>query len=198
MPIGQLYDASNVVVGQAAALVAPGRTALPALTGFNTADPFDLTMWEDPWVPVGATEQGWQLGADKSTQAINIEEQSTGVGTTLTSQSISISGSLSEDVSSTLTLALNATLSTVAASGTTPGYDEITPSDIVIQYAVALVTTNAEGFGRIIYAPAWTSLGNVSAAFRRAAGQRLYAVQFTTVCATDEIKIYNFTAAKTA
>lgn len=201
MAIGDLYDANNVVVGQAAVLVAPAGTALPALSGFNTDDPFDLTFWAEPWVAVGATEQGWQLGADKSTQTINIEEQSTPVATTITSQSISLQGNLSEDVTATLNLALNSTSAATAASGTTPGYDTITLSDVPLNYAVACVTTNVDtagtaSLGRIIYAPKWTSLGNVSTAFRRAAGQRLYAVTFSTVCATDLIKVINFTAPK--
>jgi hypothetical protein len=146
------------------------------------------------WRPVGATEQGWQLGTDKSTQAINIEEQSTQVGTTLTSQSVSLQGSLSEDISQTLALALNATVSKVAPTSTVGGYDLVTLTDTPLTYAVGAVLQNAEGFGRILYAPSWTSLGNVSAAFRRAAGQRLYGVNFQTVCATNLIQIINFTA----
>lgn len=148
------------------------------------------------WVPVGATEQGWQLGADKSTQPVNIEEQSTPVGTTITSQTVTIQGNLSEDISKTLTLALNAVATKVAPTSTTPGYDDIRPTDTVLQYAVGMVTSNAEGLGRIIYAPAWTSLAGVSASFRRAAGQRLYGVTFSTVCDTSKIRILNFTAPK--
>lgn len=146
------------------------------------------------WRPVGATEQGWQLGADKSTQTINIEEQSTPVDTTISSQSITLQGSLSEDISPTLALALNATVSKVAPTSTIGGYDLLALQDVPIYYAVAMVTTNAEGFGRITYAPKWTQLGNVSAAFRRAAGQRLYGVSFATVCQTNQIQTYNFTA----
>src|SRR4051812_14079165 len=98
MAIADLYDANNVVVGQAATFFAPKDTALPALTGFNLADPFDDAFFTGPtWSPCGATDQGWTFGADKSTQTINIEEQSTPVATTLTSQSVSIAGSLSED-----------------------------------------------------------------------------------------------------
>lgn len=284
MAIGDLYSAANVVTGQAAVFVAPGNTPLPALAGFNTNDPFDITMWmsyllntgsvttftltftrrgatattsaitvagvtanaiqtalgglstvggvsnvavsgtsptwaitldevlQDGvltmtptggagssftgplWAATGATEQGWQLGADKSTQTINIEEQSTPVGTTISSQSVTIQGNLSEDISRTLTLALNATVSKVAPTVTVGGYDLVTLSDSVIQYAVAMVTSNAEGKGRIVYAPAWTSLSGVSASFRRAAGQRLYGVTFSTVCDTSKIQIYNFTS----
>jgi hypothetical protein len=197
MPIGDLYDANNVVVGQMAVFTAPADTALPDLDTFNTADPFDEAFFAGDFVPVGATEQGWQLGADKSTQAINIEEQSTQVGMTLQSQSISLQGNLSEDITKTLVLAMNATSVASAADAGSPGFDTITLEDIPIYYAVAGVTTNAEGFGRIIYAPKWTSLGNVSTAFRRAAGQRLYGVNFQTVCKTSDIKIINFTAEAT-
>lgn len=196
MAIGDLYDANNVVVGQAAVFFAPENTAMPALTGFNTADPFDATFWPDPdWAPCGATDQGWAFGANKSTQTINIEEQSTPVATTVTSQSVSLTGALSEDISKTLALALNATLVATASGAGTPGYDTLTLTDEPILYAVGMVTTNAEGFGRIIYAPAWTQLSNVSVAFRRAADKRNYPVGFETVCRTQDIKILNFTAA---
>lgn len=207
MAIGDLYDANNVVVGQAAVFTAPADTALPPLTGFKTNDPFDKTFFATPWVPVGATEQGWQLGADKSTQTINIEEQSTPVGTTVTSQSVTIQGNLSEDITKTLVLTMNATSAATAATATSPGYDTIRPSDDPIYYAVAMVTTNVapgatagttQSLGRIIYAPKWTSLGNISTSFRRAAGQRLYAANFATVCKTSDIQIVNFTAPKTA
>lgn len=290
MTIADLYNAANVVVGQAAVFVAPNATPLIDLSKFNPLDPFDPTPFQNYtlavgsitsftitvarrgvaggtgvvtattsaqtvagltaanlqtaisglatvgvgnvlvtgttttgpffisfdesvssdavvtmtptgganssftklWLPVGATEQGWQYGADKNTQAINIEEQSTPVGTTITSQAISIQGSLSEDITQTLALALNANATRVASTSTIGAYDNIVPTDIVLQYAVAMVTTNAEGFGRIYYAPSWTSLANISAAFRRAAGQRLYGVTFSTVCATNQIQILNF------
>jgi len=282
MTVGDLYNAQNVVTGQAAVFFAAGNTPLPALSLFNTADPFDATMWTQYlltitsatsitltfarrgatattgtltvagltatslrtaleglstvgvgnvkvgnsaspwslvfnegltdgvltvtptggtatvtapiWLPSGATEQGWQFGADKSTNTISIEEQSTPVGMTVSSQSVSIQGNLSEDITKTLTLALNATASKVAPTVTVGGYDLITPTDNVLTYAVGMVTTNAEGYGRIIYAPLWTSLAGVSAAFRRAAGQRLYGVTFQTICNTNQIQIYNFTA----
>ena len=295
MAIGDLYNAANVVTGQAAVFVAPVNTPIIDLSKFNLADPFDPTAWTTytvnvgsitsftltfsrrsapgalgpatattaaltvagltaaavqtaltglatvgagnaivtgttatgpffisldegiqdgtltmtptggagsslsapTWLGVGATEQGWQLGTDKSTQAINIEEQSTQVGTTLTSQMVSLQGSLSEDISRTLAVALNATVTKVAAAATIGGYDDIALTDIPLLYAVGMVTTNAEGFGRIVYAPAWTSLSNVSASFRRAAGQRLYGVNFQTVCATNQIRIINFTTNKT-
>lgn len=43
--IGDLYDAKNVVVGQAAVAVAPAFTPLPALSTLNLADPFSPAPW---------------------------------------------------------------------------------------------------------------------------------------------------------
>jgi len=197
--IGELYDASGVTVGQAATLFGPADTALPDLAAWDVTDPFRLAFWTSPdWTPCGATDQGWTFGADKSTQQIQIEEQSTPVKTTLTTQSISIAGSLSEDVTRTLALALNGTSVVTAASASSPGYDTVHLQDEVIEYAVAMVTVNSQGFGRIIYAPRWSQLNNVSAAFRRAADKRMYAVQFSTTCDIEDIEIINFTAAPTA
>lgn len=203
MSIGDLYDADNVVVGQAAVFFNQQGVALPALSGWNTADPFDETFWTatdpDPaWSPVGATDQGWQFGADKSTQSIAIEEQSTPVGTTITAQSVTIVGSAAEDISKILALSLNARVTANAATATTPGYDELNPSDVPLYYALGLVTTNAEGFGRLIYAPKWTQLTNVSVNFRRAADKRTYPIGFQTVCKPSDIRVINFTAAKSA
>ena len=194
--IGDLYDANNVIVGQAAVFFAVEGTALPALSAWNEADPFDETFWTSPlWTPCGATDQGWQFGADKSTQTINIEEQSTPVATTITSQSITLSGALSEDITRTLALALNAVSATTAPASGQVGYDTLTLSDDPIYYAVGLVTQNPEGFGRIIYAPKWTQLSNVSAAFRRASDKRSYGAGFATVCNTSDIKVINFNVA---
>lgn len=282
--IGDLYDANNVVVGQAATFFAAKNTALPDFANWNDADPFDpafflsfsiadgtvtsytltytldgtsdttsaltvagntaaaiqsalealanvgtgnvtvtgsagswkavftgpalggtlsitptggadATVTNPLWTPCGATDQGWQFGAAKSTQTINIEEQSTPVAVTLTTQSVSISGSLSEDITRTLNLALNASSAATAAASGVPGYDKVSLSDTPLEYAVGMVMQNAEGFGRIVYAPAWTQLANAQVNLRRAADKRNYPVQFETVCATDDIAIYNFTEA---
>lgn len=293
MSIGDLYNANNVVVGQAATFFAPKNTPLPAFTrsapsiiGWNQSDPFDAgyllpflwasgtatsviftytlddrsfagvsltvagtsaaliqanliaalaavggsaatisvqgtspnwnivfrgalaggtltkvdtggvsTVTSPLWVPCGATDQGWQYGAAKSTQTINIEEQSTPVATTVTSQAVTIAGALSEDITRTLNLALNAQSTVTAPATGVAGFDTVIMTDTVLQYAVVMVTTNPEGFGRIIYAPAWTQLANVTANFRRASDKRSYGVQFSTVCATNLIQTFNFTVA---
>ena len=278
--IGDLYDAGNVVVGQAAVFFAAENTALPSFSKWNIADPFDpafllthtlatgtatsftltytkdgnaqttstltvagltaaqiqsalealsnvgvgnvvvtgastpwsivfkgdaeggvlsetptggtMTLTEPLWTPVGATDQGWQFGANKSTQSITIEEQSTPVGVTITSQNVTLAGALSEDITRTLALALNASSAATAPATGVPGYDTVTLTDSALRYAVVMVTTNAAGFGRIIYAPAWTQLSNAAVSFRRASDKRQYPVQFETVCKTTDIKVFNF------
>lgn len=279
MAIGDLYDANNVVVGQAAVLFAPENTPLPDFQNLVLSDPFDpspfvsfsvavvatssytlsyaggtttnltdtstsaaittaleaivgngnvtvtgtgtaytvlfaenvangaltstattgsATVSGGLWVPVGATDQGWTYGTNKSTQKINIEEQSTEVGTTISTQSVTISGSLSEDISRTLALAYNGTLSSSAATANEPGFDVVALSDDVIYYAVAMLAQTNDGFPRIIYAPKWSQLANTTTAFRRAAKQRMYPVDFSTACKPTQIQVFNITSAKTA
>lgn len=199
MTIGDLYDANNVVVGQAAVFYGNSGTALPALSGWNTADPFNENFFAaNAWTPVGATDQGWQVTFNKSTQTIQIEEQSTPVGMTISTQSVQISGSAAEDVADTIALAINGTKTVSAPTANVPGYTEVNPSDNVLNFAFAMVTTNASGFGRIYYAPKWTSLNNAATTFRRAAAARLYPVQFDTVCEPGQIRVIDFTANVTA
>lgn len=279
MAIGSLYNANNVVVGQAACLFAPANTALPDFLTLNLSDPFDPSPWvaftltpgsstsftlsfngvtstsittsaataasvqsalaalttvgtgnvtvtgtgTGPykvqfaeqlgghaltatwtgtagsvsgglWTVTGATDQGWTFGANKSTNVINIEEQSTQVATTVTTQAVSISGALSEDITPTLALALNGVITSNAAVTLEPAYDEINPTDSVLYYSVALIAANAQGYPRIMYAPKWSQLSNATVAFRRASAKRMYPVEFQTACQPGQIRIINITA----
>ena len=275
--IGDLYDANDVIVGQAAVLFAPNGTALPSFLTINQTDPFDNTPWtaqtltapatstftltdtrgnktsslsdtstgaqiatalnalndgatwtvtptanpgpftitaSEPdvapltlqvttgsptltgglWVPTGATDQGWKFATNKTTNDISIEEQSTPVGQTISAQKVLLEGSLSEDLTRTLALAYNATVTQTAAAAGNPGYDTVTLTDTVLYYAVALITNHYNGRPRIIYAPKWTQLANTDTTFRRAAAKRMYPVSFATVCKPSQIEVVNFTA----
>lgn len=280
MAIGDLYDANNVVVGQAAALFAPQFTALPDLSTFSFSDPLSTDPWTSQtltvgtgsititdangktgtitasgettteasvasalngldddntwtvsgtaggpftitntggdaapltasgagltsltgglWTPCGATDQGWTYGTNKSTTTIDIEEQSTPVGTTISTQSVTLEASLSEDITRTLQLAYNGVLTRSAATADAPATDTVVLTDDVLYYAVALITQNYNGTPRIIYAPKWTQLSNVSTAFRRAAAKRMYPVSFATVCKPGQIQAINLTAPATS
>src|SRR5262252_9116559 len=54
MTIGQLYNAQNVVVGQAACLVAPAYTALPSISTAVLNDPFSIVPWTSATVQASA------------------------------------------------------------------------------------------------------------------------------------------------
>jgi len=156
-----------------------------------------LTITSPLWVPVGATDQGWTFASNKTTQAINIEEQSTPVATEVTTQTLTIGGQLSEDIAQTLSIAYNMVSSAVAPGsgpGSTPGYTLLSPTDTVLTYAVALIMANRLTYPRWLYVPQATSLTNVSAALRRAAAKRMYQVDFSSVCPIGQISIYDFTA----
>lgn len=151
-----------------------------------------LSITNPVWTPVGATDQGWTWGASKSLQDITIEEQSTLVGRLITSQSITITGALSEDISNTLGMVVNMTQAYTAQSVSNPGYTTLTLTDTVLQYAVALLTSNVLTFPRWIYIPIAVCLDNVSVPFRRAAAKRMYSAQFASICATSAIQVFDF------
>jgi hypothetical protein len=280
MAIADLYNAQNVVVGQAAVLFAPANTPLPNLNTISFADPLAATPWTPwtingavapvttftlsyggnttsaltvsgltaaqittalsslasvgagnvvvggsaatgwtisftgtaankgaltaagtggtvtvaggLWTPCGATDQGWKFGTNKSTTPTTIEEQSTPVGTQITAQSVTIDGALSEEITSTLALAYNATVTTTAQATGVPGTDELNPTDTVLQYAIAMLAVTTGGLPSLYYAPQWTQLANVSADFRRAAAKHMYPVSFATVCKPNQIRIIRF------
>jgi hypothetical protein len=153
-----------------------------------------LTLTQPLWTPVGATDQGWTFASNKSTQAINIEEQSSPVAMEMTTQSLTVSGALSEDISSTLAMAYNMLAIASAPSLTVPGYTQLNPTDTILQYAVALIMANRLGYPRWLYVPVTTCLANASGAFRRAAAKRMYTADFQSVCPISAIQIYDFTA----
>jgi hypothetical protein len=155
------------------------------------------------WHPIGATDAGWSFVSNKTTQEINIEEQSTPVMTTISTQTLSIQGDMAEDVYPTLAMAYNMTAGLNQAANATanaaalPGYHLLTPTDTPILYAVCLIMSNATNpkYGnapRWLYIPQATCLANATAAFRRATAKRMYTVDFTSVCPIGQIAIYNF------
>lgn len=171
---------------------AQGATWLPMTLTVSSGT--GVTLTGGTWTPCGATEQGWKFGTNKSTQTHSIEEQSTPVATAITTQNVTIEGSLAEDIGPLLKMILNATYTRFAAVSGTPGYEELNLTDTVATYAVALVTHHVNGRPRVIYAPQWTQLSNSSVNFRRSAAKRMYPVVFSTICKPSEIRILNLLA----
>jgi hypothetical protein len=184
MTIGSLYNADNVVVGQAACLFAPGGTAPPLPSGLTTTDPFLITPWTSAstsWKPCGATDQGWTWASAKTITDIYIEEQSSLVDRTIENQQLTVTAALSEDIMQTLALVYNLTVATTASSSGYPQINVGTPSDNPISYAVGLIMANADSLPRYLYIPYATVLANVSTPLRRAAAKRMYTAEFSSI-----------------
>jgi len=91
-------------------------------------------------------------------------------------------------------MVLNMTVAVTAPTVPAPGYETLTLTDNIIQYAVALIMANQLGYPRWLYIPATTCLANVSSVLRRAAAKRMYTADFVSVCNTNLIQIYNILA----
>ncbi len=114
--IGQFYNANNVVVGSACGFVSPVGTADPT----DSITVFDPLVWVSPWLQAGATEQGWQVNWNPSTQDINIDEQPTPVDQEMTTAVLQFVANLSEDTVQSWQYALNATKTVIAPTMTVP------------------------------------------------------------------------------
>lgn len=194
----------KVTGGPVSALATPFSIVLSdrLLGGVWTMVPSGITggtllLTNGIWSPLGGTDAGWTYGTNKSTQLGYIEEQSTPVYQTIQNQQVQIQGALAEDVSRTLAVAWNATNAVTAPGVGQSGFTRTVLTDSVLTYAIAMVTPNALGFARYLYAPVVTQLSNSQTAFRRAQKNRIYPVNFNTICATTSITADDFFAAGT-
>lgn len=196
---GNRYTASNVFVGQVTAWIAAANSPMPADsvaidTDWSTLTTGGITagMWRAP----GATQAGWSVEEAVSTQDVTIEEQSIPVGTLKSSTQFRVTAVLAEDTLENMKLAYGGgTLVTTAAASGIIGKKTLSLSDTMDSLAVGLEGLNKFGFFRRMYIPVATSTASVTTAYRRAAGQRLYAVQLNAACAISQIQIVDMTAA---
>lgn len=193
---GVLYDADNVIVGNAVLMITPW-TLVPAVIPpdstplFTPAD----TAWT-LWNSAGATNEGFKVNIEVSTTQITIEEQSTAVGNTVESKNIGIEAELAEDTVKTVQLAWGGgTITTTAASSGIPGTDKMSLVDDIVFWTVCLETRNKQGRARRLYIPKTTIIGSGETSFRRAADKRMYPIAVTSVCKPSDIKLVDITAA---
>lgn len=189
--IGGFYDANNVLVGSAAGFACPVGTADPT----DSATVFDAAVWASPWVALGATEQGWQVNWNPSTQDINIDEQPTPVDQQMTTATLQFVANLAEDTVQSWQYALNADKTTVASGSGISPKTKLVPNRTLKRYKVALETQSVDDFPVRYIVDQMTAAANVGAQFRRAAGQRLIPVTFTSVCDLSGIKRLELTGA---
>lgn len=189
---GMLYDANNVVVGNAV-LWYKAWLATPTPQVADTVAVFTTSAWETAnFIGAGASDEGFKIAAEANTQDVMVEEQSTPVTTTVESRTIGIECALAEDTLETMKLAWNGgTIATVAGP---PAKRTMALQDAINFYTVCLEMKNAAGFARRIYIPRGTFTGSGDTEFRRAADKRLYPLRFNSNCNISQIVITEMSA----
>lgn len=186
--------ASNVIVGVASLYIAPSGTASPAVPTIAGATSWPIPS--SPWVSSGFTETGVTLNVDRKTGEIRVEEQSTPVLITPDTLDVTIDITFAEDtVQNMLNAYGGGTITTTAASSTTPGLTTLNLSDGLTAVAVLFYGVNTFGFQRQVYIPSMVSAGKVKTEYMRMKTPRLYPATFTAVCAPSSIEITDITAA---
>lgn len=194
---GVLYNADNVVVGEAYLYLAPWvKGAVKALVPDVTAI-FAVAVWETAgWQVAGATHEGFKINVETSTTTITIEESSVPVGERVESKGITIEAALAEDTVETMKLSWGGgTITTAAAASGVPGSKKMFLSDDIAYFTVALEMRNSFGLARRIYIPKASVTGSGETSFRRSADKRTYPLRVASISPASQIQIVELTAA---
>lgn len=197
---GTLYNADNVVVGNAVLWHKPWSATTPATIIADATPLFDVDAYEAAgWVGAGATNEGFTANVESSTTTVTIEEQTTPVGESIESKNINFEAALAEDTLETISLSWGGGAITITPAGAgQPGKKSMNLSDALIYKAVILEMRNFSGFARRIFVPKMSVTGSGETSFRRAADKRLYPVRFASLSSPTEIQVVDITAAATA
>lgn len=189
--IGAFYDADNVEIGSAVGFISPVGTDDPD----DSVTVFDSAVWVSPWASAGATEQGWQVNYNPTTEEKYIDEQQTPIDEQMTQAVLTFVANLAEDVVASWQYAFNADLTTVASSSGVAPKSILTPSRTLKRYKVVLETQSVDDYPVRWIVDEMTCAGNVGALFRRATGMRLIPVTFKSVCPLSGIQRVEITGA---
>jgi hypothetical protein len=196
MPIGDIggfYDSDHVLTGSAAGFISPVGTDDPD----DSITVFDPAVWTTPWKAAGATEQGWTINWNPTTQNVTIDEQQTPVDQELTEATLTFVANLSEDTVDSWGIGMNADKTVVAPATGVFGKTILKPNRTLKRYKVVLESQSAGDMPVRYIVDEMTCAGNLGVQFRRAAGQRLIPVTFTSVCPLSGIQRVEITAAGT-
>ncbi len=186
--------ASNVIVGVASLYIAPVGTAKPSVP--TTAGATSWATPTTPWVASGFTETGVTLNVDRKTGEIRVEEQSTPVLITPDTLDVTIDITFAEDTIANMQNAYGGgTITTTAASASTPGLSTLNLADALTAVAVVFYGVNSFGYQRQVYIPSMVAAGKVKTQYMRVKSPRLYPTTFTATCAPSAIEIDDITAA---
>lgn len=193
---GDLYNADNVVVGQAVLFLKPWvRGVAPAWPDDETPL-WDADAWElADFFGVGATNEGFKVNVETSSTQITIEEQSTPVDEKVESKAIGIEAALAEDTMQSIQLAWGGgAITRQAAAVGSPGTDKMSLTDDISYYHAALETRNFNGFARRLLVAKASVTGSGEVSFRRAADKRMYPIRVASLCAPSEVQVIDIVA----
>jgi len=190
------YTTTNVLFGIGILFTAIVGTAVPSDQNLGVG-----SSWTGlGWAYVGATEAGVTVTFNPTTQDLTIEEQPTPVGVAVSTATLQVTCSLSEETLTNVNLAWGngGSVAVTPAGAGQPGKSVLTLSTNFQQVAVALVGKNQLGFARVLSIPTVVSAGQVQTAYRRAAQQRLYPLTLNAVCPFNQITWTDLTAIATS
>jgi hypothetical protein len=198
------YEEFNVLTGPAQIWTKPYIFGTPAALPADTV--LLGGLWPSPWRAIGATKEGVTGRFARSVQNITIEEQSTPVDQKTTSAAFTFTAQLSEDTLETIQLAYGGgSIETTAAGAGTKGKKTLVLSEDTEYIAIGFETFAApreavedETPWRRLLIPKASSAAEVETAYRRADGQRLYPVTFTSLVPISACPVVELNADATA
>lgn len=189
----------TLAAGMSVYVTGPGSFDITLTAAVGTALTGGALLLVPPtYQAAGATEQGWQVNYNPSTQDITIEEQQTPVAQEINSAVYQFQAVLSEDTVKQLAWALGATTTVQAADSTHYGKTTLALQGSLPTYTVVLETQNRRNLPRRYYVPEMTCAANFTQTFRRSNGQRMVPVTFSSICAVEEIIVEEIEAIPTA
>lgn len=190
------YVTNNVLYGVGILFTAIPGTALPSDQNLGVA-----SAWTSlGWAYVGATEAGVTVTFNPSTQDINIEEQPTPVAVIVSTATLQVTCSLSEETLTNVNMAWGngGSIAVTPAGAGQPGKSVLTLSTNFAAMAAAVIGKNQQGYARVLSIPQVMSAGQVQTAYRRAAQQRLYPMTLNATCPFNQITWSDLTAVATS
>jgi hypothetical protein len=190
------YTAANVLTGSAKMYTQVYDADLPPETPDDDLELGEL--WDTPWKPIGATENGVMFGFKRATDDITIDEQITPVDKRTKDLNFTIEVELSEDTIETMMLAYGGgEITTVAAGAGTPGTKTLVISSDLTYFAFGFEGINPFGLPRRVIVPISVSTANAKTRYQRAKKQRTYATSFESLVAPELVVIREITAEAT-
>lgn len=158
--------------------------------------------WDSPWKAIGATKEGVTARFAREVTNITIEEVSQPVDQKTTSSGFTFTAQLSEDTLDTMLLAYGGgSITTIAASATVKGKKKLVIAEELTYISVGFESTapprvavTDETPWRRIAIDKVSSAAEVETPYRRADGQRLYPVTFTSLTPVKNIEIFELDA----